>query len=311
MPQARTLLLALLAAAALVAGCTRTQVKPAPGPTRAPAPAPAPSPAPAVKPPLPALATLDTTLEGKPARINLVQPAGSEFAIEVLRQSGGAWTVAARSQGLHYKQGVGNYILQRKDLPGHPGAIVAGQAPSVFAFDAASLAALDYAKLAAPAAPGDGTQVIVDKGINILYLYKDKALVKYYHVGTGRDYAGPQPTWADYMDNYVTPVGSFVVTQRVVNPAYTSHTTGKSWPGGDSDNPLGTRWIGFPVLAAQGKQQDSGFIWAIHGTNEPDKIGTYVSDGCIRMYVPEVEELFEKVPAGSRVTVIDTFPVTR
>lgn len=199
---------------------------------------------------------------------------------------------------------VGNFILEQKDLPGHPKAIVAGQAPYWAAYDAQTLAQLDYPALTAPPAPGPGTQIIVDKGKNILYFYKQGKLVKCYHVATGRQIHGPVPTWNDYMSNYFTPEGHFAVAQMDVNPTYSSH--GKTWQGGAADNPLGTRWIGFPVLAAANGKKDSGYIWAIHGTNEPDKIGSYVSDGCIRMFVPDVEELFAQVTKGTPVTVINS-----
>jgi hypothetical protein len=37
----------------------------------------------------------------------------------------------------------------------------------------------------------------------------------------------------------------------------------------------------------------------IHGTSQDDSIGTRASHGCIRMHVPDVIELFGRVPTGT------------
>lgn len=59
-------------------------------------------------------------------------------------------------------------------------------------------------------------------------------------------------------------------------------------------NPLGTRAI---YLGIRG--------YLIHGNNNPSSIGKYVSSGCIRMYNRDVEEVFETVEVGERVTIIN------
>jgi hypothetical protein len=43
--------------------------------------------------------------------------------------------------------------------------------------------------------------------------------------------------------------------------------------------------------------------FGIHGTNKPYSIGGYVSEGCIRMYDKQVEELYELVHIGTKVTI--------
>ena len=55
-------------------------------------------------------------------------------------------------------------------------------------------------------------------------------------------------------------------------------------------NPLGTRWIG---TSAPGI--------GIHGTHAPSTVGTAASHGCIRMYMSDVEWLFERVRVGTPV----------
>jgi len=61
-------------------------------------------------------------------------------------------------------------------------------------------------------------------------------------------------------------------------------------------NPLGARAL---YLFQNGKDT----MFRIHGTNEPEKIGRGVSSGCIRMLNIEVIDLYNRVPAGTRVVV--------
>ncbi|MDE2444934.1 MAG: L,D-transpeptidase [Alphaproteobacteria bacterium] len=68
-------------------------------------------------------------------------------------------------------------------------------------------------------------------------------------------------------------------------------------PGGDPQNPLGVR----AMYLYKGKY-DTGF--RIHGTINPESIGTAASSGCIRMLNSEVIELFAQTPVGTKVIVI-------
>jgi hypothetical protein len=43
--------------------------------------------------------------------------------------------------------------------------------------------------------------------------------------------------------------------------------------------------------------------YAIHGTNQPDSIGKDESSGCIRMRKDDLEELYDLVPVGTRVSI--------
>jgi lipoprotein-anchoring transpeptidase ErfK/SrfK len=67
-------------------------------------------------------------------------------------------------------------------------------------------------------------------------------------------------------------------------------------PGG-TENPLGSR-----ALYLFTKKGDTGF--RIHGTNEPESIGSAASSGCIRMLNEEVEDLYDAVQIGTKVIVI-------
>jgi lipoprotein-anchoring transpeptidase ErfK/SrfK len=41
----------------------------------------------------------------------------------------------------------------------------------------------------------------------------------------------------------------------------------------------------------------------IHGTSDDSSIGSAASHGCIRMHVPEVKELYDRVPVGTPVYI--------
>jgi lipoprotein-anchoring transpeptidase ErfK/SrfK len=45
-------------------------------------------------------------------------------------------------------------------------------------------------------------------------------------------------------------------------------------------------------------------VYRIHGTNQPQTIGHAVSSGCFRLTNPEVIDLFDRVPVGTKVVVL-------
>jgi lipoprotein-anchoring transpeptidase ErfK/SrfK len=44
-------------------------------------------------------------------------------------------------------------------------------------------------------------------------------------------------------------------------------------------------------------------VYRIHGTNQPETIGSAVSSGCFRLVNPDVIDLYDRVPVGTRVIV--------
>ena len=130
-----------------------------------------------------------------------------------------------------------------------------------------------------------GSTIVVDISENRLYLYDGFRAVKQYNVATAAE-------------GFVTPLGSWSIVNKVENPSWTNpDPTG--WGAGmpayippGPDNPLGTRAL---YLNAPGIR--------IHGTTNVDSIGTYASHGCIRMLMPDVEELYPLVPVGTPVLV--------
>ncbi len=92
-----------------------------------------------------------------------------------------------------------------------------------------------------------------------------------------------------------TPIGSFKVTDKVVDPIYYG-------PDGvikndDPANPLGERWIA--ISDAEGTVQGYG----LHGTIDPASIGKAESRGCIRLYDQDVTDLYDLLTIGSEVII--------
>lgn len=158
----------------------------------------------------------------------------------------------------------------------------------------AGLVPIDYYEAAAPLSPPEPTVIIVDKGLNVLWYYEDGTLVQTARVATGRHIEGPEPSAENRLENYLTPVGRFEVTLMAPGLPYYKENI----PALDPRNPLGTRWIGFPAYPG-----DNGAVWAIHGTNEPESIGQWVSEGCIRMRNDEVERLYDAVELGTLIVI--------
>ena len=118
----------------------------------------------------------------------------------------------------------------------------------------------------------------VDKSKNELILDLGGRQLKKYRVSTGK--------------NNSTPVGKFKVTVKLENPTW--YYADAVVPPGSPDNYLGTRWLGFDIEG-----------YGIHGTTFPDSIGKQESLGCVRMLNKDVEELYDLVPEGTRVTIQD------
>jgi lipoprotein-anchoring transpeptidase ErfK/SrfK len=77
-------------------------------------------------------------------------------------------------------------------------------------------------------------------------------------------------------------------------PRYRSFAGGMA---GGPDNPLGPRAL---YLYRDGK--DSFF--RLHGTTEPETIGQAVSSGCVRLFNQDIIDLYDRVPVGAHVTVV-------
>ncbi|MDJ0625446.1 MAG: L,D-transpeptidase [Candidatus Caenarcaniphilales bacterium] len=118
-----------------------------------------------------------------------------------------------------------------------------------------------------------------------LQIFQAGKLIQEYPVGVGNS------------KQFQTPPGIYKVEKKIINPIWEHpyKPDGQVRVGNSHKNPLGSRWIGF-------HKEGSG-VYGIHGTNEPSSIGKFVSHGCVRMHNEDVEEIFDLVSIGTKVTV--------
>lgn len=108
-------------------------------------------------------------------------------------------------------------------------------------------------------------EIRIDTNRPVLKLYRRGVLYKRYDVALGKP-------------STPSPIGKWKVVDKQ-----------KNWGGG-----FGTRWLGLNVPWG---------TYGIHGTNRPELIGKYVSNGCIRMRNADVEQLYDLVPVGTPVII--------
>jgi lipoprotein-anchoring transpeptidase ErfK/SrfK len=127
--------------------------------------------------------------------------------------------------------------------------------------------------------------VTVDRPRFRLRLFKRLRLEKTYKIAVGQM-------------GLETPAGLYHVQTKAINPAW--HVPNSAWagklagkviPGGVPENPLKSRWLGIYDGAG------------IHGTADVASLGTAASHGCIRMAIPDVEELYDQVPVQAPVFI--------
>lgn len=121
--------------------------------------------------------------------------------------------------------------------------------------------------------------VRVSKSRNDLVLTLDGKFFKRYRVSTGT--------------NAGTPAGVFKIVDKIEHPTWFP-SGGRSIPYGDPGNLLGTHWL---ALDRPG--------YGLHGTWEPESIGSQSSAGCVRLLNEEIEELYTILPKGTVVTIVE------
>jgi L,D-transpeptidase ErfK/SrfK len=119
-----------------------------------------------------------------------------------------------------------------------------------------------------------------------------KQIVYTYPIGIGRV-------------NWKTPSGVTTVVRKVINPVWRppADILEEHREDGDPlppeirpgpDDPMGTRalYLGWPE-------------YAIHGTNKPVGVGMRVSHGCMHLYPEDILQLYDLVPVGTPVRVVN------
>lgn len=121
-------------------------------------------------------------------------------------------------------------------------------------------------------------KIFINTASRLMTLYDGDVKVTVYHLGLGKV-------------STPTPSGYFTITEKAINPSWIDPSDPEYEIPSGPDNPLGYRWMQ---------------IWGnygIHGTNRPESIGGYVSNGCIRMREADVEKLFDVVEVGTPVEI--------
>ncbi|MDX2287421.1 MAG: L,D-transpeptidase [Hyphomicrobiaceae bacterium] len=129
-------------------------------------------------------------------------------------------------------------------------------------------------------------QIIVSFGDRKLYWVYDQGAAISYPIAIPRE----QSRWSGVTSvsaKRVNPSWTPTAEMRRENPKLPVHV-----PGGHPLNPMGTRAL---YLGSS--------MYRIHGTDAPWTIGSAASKGCIRMYNEDAEDLYARVPTGTRVTV--------
>ena len=77
---------------------------------------------------------------------------------------------------------------------------------------------------------------------------------------------------------------------------------------GGPQNPLGSRALYLFEGNCNGNnartQSCKDTLYRLHGTTEPESIGRAVSSGCIRLFQQDIIDLYDRVPLGTRVVVL-------
>ncbi|HCO53808.1 L,D-transpeptidase [Pelagibacterium nitratireducens] len=136
--------------------------------------------------------------------------------------------------------------------------------------------------------------IVVDTPARFLYLVEDEGKAMRYGVGVGREglalrgnaYIGRKAEWPSW-----TPTANMLRRDPEANGPY------RNGMAGGPNNPLGARAL---YLYRSGGDT----MFRIHGTNQPQSIGLAMSSGCIRMLNHDIIDLYERVPSGTRVVVI-------
>ncbi|MEP4036630.1 MULTISPECIES: L,D-transpeptidase [unclassified Pseudophaeobacter] len=140
-------------------------------------------------------------------------------------------------------------------------------------------------------------QILILTRSYYLYLVTDKREAIRYGVGVGKaglEFTGSAiierkrewPSWRPTAEMIKRSPRTY---SRFVDNEYIQ-------PGGPN-NPLGAR-------ALYLYQNGVDTYFRIHGTTQPETIGSSASNGCIRMLNEHVTDLYDRVPVGTKVTVM-------
>jgi lipoprotein-anchoring transpeptidase ErfK/SrfK len=147
--------------------------------------------------------------------------------------------------------------------------------------------------------PEPAGSIVVDPHAKFLYFIEPGSRATRYGVGVGREgfaWSGRaqinmKRNWPDWV-----PPAEMVARLPDISSQLVKTSRGLGVPGGPR-SPLGARAM---YLFRDGR--DLGY--RIHGTLEPETIGSEVSSGCIRLVNQDVVHLYARTPVGTKVVVL-------
>jgi lipoprotein-anchoring transpeptidase ErfK/SrfK len=124
----------------------------------------------------------------------------------------------------------------------------------------------------------------LDRSTFTLRLWEHLKLARTYTVAVG-------------MEGLETPEGLYAIQEKEENPTW--HVPDSAWAGSLAGqdippgpaNPIKARWMA--IFEGAG----------IHGTEETESLGSAASHGCVRMAIPDVEELYDRVEVGTPIYI--------
>lgn len=152
-------------------------------------------------------------------------------------------------------------------------------------------------------APRAGIVITVDVSTNTLYLFQDGQLVRKSPAATG---SGKVLENGDDVWEFHTPRGHLKVLGKIKDPVWRKPDwafieAGERIPPPDSPKRLVKGHLGKYAL-------NLGDGIMIHGTDDADSIGKYVSHGCIRLPEDMLTTLWKTVKVGTDVFVFESKP---
>ena len=136
--------------------------------------------------------------------------------------------------------------------------------------------------------------IVIDTNARRLYLVESAFTARRYAIAVGRDglqykgttVVGDKQEWPRW-----------IPTKEMQEREPAKYGQYKDGMAGGPDNPLGAR----AIYLYEGKKDTH---LRIHGTNQPQTIGTNSSNGCFRMINDHVMDLYRRVRTGTKVVVL-------
>lgn len=146
-----------------------------------------------------------------------------------------------------------------------------------------------------PDAPSEG--IVINLASKRLFFYPPPdedgvRVVVTYPIGIGREGSATPPGQTTVTQKGRDPVWFVPASIRREYAAQGNPLPARVLPG--PDNPLGRHVL---VLGMPS--------YLIHGTNRPAGVGMRVSHGCVRLFPENIEHLYEQVPVGTAVTIVN------